>query len=173
MSAGSWTHSSCRACFNKNFPNRSPHTIVKAAIETCCFCGEPTDEGIYTRADPSIVHAAPGVLIGAELARTVGRELANYDELIARAQDVVLALGQVKKGARAGGFSGAMNALFDSIEDLDRTLRSEKPVCRCACHGQGEAKVCANADGACRCPCHRIPRDLSYECVVAQRGGAA
>ena len=50
-----WTHSICAVCWDNHNPrNPYPHTINKQFrdLETCCFCGEHTRDGIYIRANP-------------------------------------------------------------------------------------------------------------------------
>lgn len=47
-----WTHPICRACYAKHEPSRNPTKVTGQHEETCCFCNQSTDEGIYYRYDP-------------------------------------------------------------------------------------------------------------------------
>ena len=47
-----WTHPTCEPCFVKRYPDRQPVRLRDPELETCCHCGETTQSGIYTRADP-------------------------------------------------------------------------------------------------------------------------
>jgi len=47
-----WTHAICPACWLVKNPNRAPVRVATGDEEICCFCGEPTDDGIYLREDP-------------------------------------------------------------------------------------------------------------------------
>lgn len=43
------SHSICVACWNAKNPDRVPVIVVGIGgpPATCCFCGQPTDSGIY------------------------------------------------------------------------------------------------------------------------------
>jgi hypothetical protein len=66
--SGSWTHASCRPCFDVMWSEggtagrREPYQLAEAyrEAETCCFCGAQTAEGIYVRADPKIAQHCGG-----------------------------------------------------------------------------------------------------------------
>ena len=53
-----WTHNICGVCYQIEQPGRTPATITEKyrEVETCCFCGVETREGIYYRKDPEVVH---------------------------------------------------------------------------------------------------------------------
>jgi hypothetical protein len=53
----SWTHPICLACYAQKEPGCSPVRLHRefADEERCCFCGQPTTDGIYYRADPRAV----------------------------------------------------------------------------------------------------------------------
>jgi hypothetical protein len=48
-----WTHSICERCWLVREGLRPPLRLNLAESETCCFCGKPTQEGIYVREDPN------------------------------------------------------------------------------------------------------------------------
>ena len=49
-----WTHSICGSCWKKSPRSKfEPIKVVDAPLEHCCFCGQVTQEGIYTRHDPA------------------------------------------------------------------------------------------------------------------------
>jgi ribosome-binding protein aMBF1 (putative translation factor) len=50
-----WEHAICEVCWRARQGAREPVRVVKASIETCCYCGEATRSGIYVRADPAEV----------------------------------------------------------------------------------------------------------------------
>ena len=52
-----WTHSICMDCYEREEPDRSPTVMFPPDDEICCFCGARTDDGIYYRKDPEVVHA--------------------------------------------------------------------------------------------------------------------
>jgi hypothetical protein len=51
----SWSHHICDECFAKKYPDKQPirakHQYL--IVENCCFCGQPSKSGIYTREDPT------------------------------------------------------------------------------------------------------------------------
>jgi hypothetical protein len=52
-----WTQPVCGDCYAAKEPDRVP-VALKVEFrehETCCFCGQPTDAGIYYRIDPRTV----------------------------------------------------------------------------------------------------------------------
>jgi len=51
-----WTHPICGDCYSLAEPGRFPTRVAEAEPEDCCFCGDPTESGIYYRADPMLVH---------------------------------------------------------------------------------------------------------------------
>jgi hypothetical protein len=59
MKASDWTHNCCFDCWNKREPNRQPvcdKTLVPRGIALiCCWCGIPTQSGIYVREDPTVM----------------------------------------------------------------------------------------------------------------------
>lgn len=50
-----WTQPICGECYTKRYPSREPLKVKDADPETCCDCGEMTQEGIYFRVDPRTV----------------------------------------------------------------------------------------------------------------------
>ena len=50
-----WNHAICVSCWNEKNPGRPAVSIVDEHrdIETCCYCGEHTRDGIYVRANPN------------------------------------------------------------------------------------------------------------------------
>lgn len=54
MGKHGWTHSICGLCYAKMHPDRVPVRVLEHSEEMCCFCGGPTREGIYVRADPRL-----------------------------------------------------------------------------------------------------------------------
>ena len=55
----SWTHSICIPCWEEREPGRMPIVTNSTVMETCCFCGEHTSDGIYVREDPANVGFCP------------------------------------------------------------------------------------------------------------------
>lgn len=51
-----WTHSICAVDYELLQPGRDPLKGVNLGTEVCCWCGQDTDDGIYYRADPKLVH---------------------------------------------------------------------------------------------------------------------
>lgn len=49
---GEWSHNICERCWRRQKPDREPVKINYAPVENCCFCGNSTQAGIYTRHDP-------------------------------------------------------------------------------------------------------------------------
>lgn len=51
-----WRHSICDACFAKRKPNIEPFKLRPEFRhpETCCFCGNMHESGIYIREDPQL-----------------------------------------------------------------------------------------------------------------------
>jgi len=51
-----WNHAMCDPCWEKKQGPRKP---VRLTLEMkpllCCFCGEPTQSGIFVRANPKTV----------------------------------------------------------------------------------------------------------------------
>lgn len=47
-----WTHAICTDCWEEQNGDRTPVTTKGLGMEICCFCGEKTSAGIYTRKDP-------------------------------------------------------------------------------------------------------------------------
>lgn len=47
-----WTHPICDRCWSLVSDGRPPHRLLKPEAETCCWCREATQSGIYRRADP-------------------------------------------------------------------------------------------------------------------------
>ena len=50
-----FTQPICGKCYTTAYPSRQPVKVINANPETCCVCGEPTEEGIYYRVDPKTV----------------------------------------------------------------------------------------------------------------------
>jgi hypothetical protein len=48
-----WNHALCTPCFRELMPDREPFALVDPQNETCCRCGNPTNSGIYYRANPN------------------------------------------------------------------------------------------------------------------------
>lgn len=46
-----WTHAICEPCWRKREPGRTPVRVLVGQEESCCFCGDPTREGIYVRSN--------------------------------------------------------------------------------------------------------------------------
>lgn len=55
----SWRHSICLACWKTRNPGREPIALKEPEIETCCFCGAETCDGIYVREDPALTPHCP------------------------------------------------------------------------------------------------------------------
>ncbi len=47
-----WTHSICDKCWKRRQTRVKPITVAEPSLEKCCFCGDVTQNGIYTRHDP-------------------------------------------------------------------------------------------------------------------------
>lgn len=51
-----WNHLMCEACWNTRNPHRTPIKVREEyrdeSATPCCFCGKPTQSGIYVRHDP-------------------------------------------------------------------------------------------------------------------------
>jgi len=60
-----WNHAACDRCWLfrcallKEYA-RMPVRVLGKAIETCCYCGEETQSGIFVRDDPKEVHPQKG-----------------------------------------------------------------------------------------------------------------
>jgi len=54
-----WNQIACVACWNANNPGREPFRAIGVAAidgsDHCSWCGNPTNSGIFVRADPRIV----------------------------------------------------------------------------------------------------------------------
>jgi hypothetical protein len=48
-----WTHSICTECWEKKYPGRGAHRLLKADTEKCCFCGKEHASGIFVREHPA------------------------------------------------------------------------------------------------------------------------
>ena len=48
----SWTHNICLRCWRRLEGERQPVT-ANQDLDTCCWCGEMNNDGIYKRADPA------------------------------------------------------------------------------------------------------------------------
>jgi hypothetical protein len=49
-----WSHVICTDCWNTQHPDKEPVVLAELLTpETCCFCGQLTDSGIYVRHDPN------------------------------------------------------------------------------------------------------------------------
>lgn len=51
----SWTQPVCVECWGERNPGREAVAHNWAPKETCCYCGRPTEIGIYVRVDPATV----------------------------------------------------------------------------------------------------------------------
>jgi hypothetical protein len=50
----SWTHSICERCWRRREGKRRPVATDKwAPLESCCFCDQKHQSGIYVRHDPT------------------------------------------------------------------------------------------------------------------------
>ena len=49
-----WTHACCNLCWLAREGERIP-VRVRESEETCCFCGDVTESGIFVREDPNSV----------------------------------------------------------------------------------------------------------------------
>jgi hypothetical protein len=49
-----WSHSICETCFQKEQPGQDPVRLKIPEPETCCFCGNLHESGIYYRKDPQL-----------------------------------------------------------------------------------------------------------------------
>ena len=52
MPQNPWSHSICDDCYAMHFPYADPFRFTDPQKETCCFCGQSTQSGIYVRHDP-------------------------------------------------------------------------------------------------------------------------
>lgn len=48
-----WTHPICPKCWKRRQSRVKPLKVVDPPMEHCCFCGDATQDGIYTRHDPA------------------------------------------------------------------------------------------------------------------------
>ncbi len=46
-----WRHAACESCYWETH-EREPVRLKNPEEEVCCYCGETTKSGIYTRGDP-------------------------------------------------------------------------------------------------------------------------
>jgi hypothetical protein len=52
----SWTQPVCNHCWTERRPDQpNPHRMKIPQLERCCYCGQETTSGIYTRDDPNTV----------------------------------------------------------------------------------------------------------------------
>lgn len=58
MTATSWDHNMCRACWYERNPRRVPRVFTEAEEDICCYCGRKNHSGIVVREDPMEVHKA-------------------------------------------------------------------------------------------------------------------
>jgi hypothetical protein len=60
--SSNWTHPSCEPCYGALAFGREPVRIAEhfREQERCCFCGGPTRDGIYVRADPRLLALCSG-----------------------------------------------------------------------------------------------------------------
>jgi hypothetical protein len=54
-----WTHPQCTVCWSAANPGRQPYRMLDPEPETCCWCGQPTQAGIYVRENPDIPPRCP------------------------------------------------------------------------------------------------------------------
>ena len=58
-SVSRWTHAMCAGCWvERHGETRQPTVMLEPAMETCCWCGDGTMDGIYVRHDPAEVACA-------------------------------------------------------------------------------------------------------------------
>lgn len=52
-----WTHRMCDRCWDamRRAERGEPIRLWRDTLRPCCYCGEPTDSGIYVRAQPTTV----------------------------------------------------------------------------------------------------------------------
>ena len=50
-----WTHSICTPCWEFKNPNRPATKFTDDTLQTCCFCGNGTSDGIYVRESPDLL----------------------------------------------------------------------------------------------------------------------
>lgn len=55
-----WTHACCNLCWLAREGERIPTRMRNPDEETCCFCGDLTESGIYVRENPAAVRHCPG-----------------------------------------------------------------------------------------------------------------
>jgi hypothetical protein len=57
MKSSDWNHNICNECWNKLHPGVQPHRVKlrKGIALLCCWCGFPTQSGIYVREDPAVM----------------------------------------------------------------------------------------------------------------------
>ena len=49
-----WDHSICEACWRlREGVNRLPDRAISGTPHSCCFCGLPTNGGIFVRQEPN------------------------------------------------------------------------------------------------------------------------
>lgn len=53
------SHPMCRECWEEKNPQREPVRIRDPELEMCCWCGLPTNEGIFVRADGKLLPTCP------------------------------------------------------------------------------------------------------------------
>ena len=52
-----WTQPICSPCWEARNPGREPIRLKNLLEqETCCWCGNPTQDGIFVRVDPKTVN---------------------------------------------------------------------------------------------------------------------
>ena len=52
MMCDEWTHSMCWRCWINNHPGQHPVRLKDPKKEKCCYCGDETNSGIFTRDAP-------------------------------------------------------------------------------------------------------------------------
>jgi len=58
MKSSDWTHNICWGCWRKRNPGQRPVQVklLDSMALICCWCGIPTQSGIYVREDPAVMH---------------------------------------------------------------------------------------------------------------------
>lgn len=59
MTRSTWTHQSCNVCWSKlnpdrPFPLRMTYNGTDRVWDTCCWCGNWNNSGIFVRAEPNL-----------------------------------------------------------------------------------------------------------------------
>jgi hypothetical protein len=52
VSLSRFTHAACEGCWGREKGYKEPQRVRRPEMERCCFCGNTTLSGIYTREAP-------------------------------------------------------------------------------------------------------------------------